>query len=62
VIDGAEGIDTIDYSKLNVALSVTFENVGQLGVRAAVAKDPDAFVHTDYVYEVEKYKFGKGGG
>lgn len=60
VIDGAEGIDTIDYSKLNVAVSVTFENVGQLGVRAAVAKDPEAFVHTDYVYEVEKYKFGKG--
>jgi hypothetical protein len=60
VIDGGDGTDTIDYSSLNVPTTVNIENVGQLGVRVAVQKNPDSVGDIDYVYEVEKFKFGAG--
>jgi len=60
VIDGGDDNDTMDYSNLSKKLNVTFENVGTLGVRAAVEKDPDGADHTDFVYEVENFKLGQG--
>jgi hypothetical protein len=60
VIDGGDDNDTMDYSNLSKKLNVTFENVGTLGVRATIEKDPDGADHTDFVYEVENFKLGQG--
>jgi hypothetical protein len=60
VIDGGDGVDTVDYSDLNVATTVKFEMVGELGVRIAVQKNPDSVGDTDYLYQIEKLVLGGG--
>jgi len=62
VIDGGDGIDTIDYSSISEKIEVNFDSAGTLGRRAIVDKGVGDVLgpHTDFVYEVEKIKLGSG--